>query len=392
MDNADILVAGGGIAGMSAAARLAADGHKIVLVDPAPENAPPTDRRTTAYLQPAIATLGKAEIWDALQAEGAPLATMRIIDAGGAVREVRETADFTAQSTGHDVFGWNIPNIPARAALLNKLQSLPNVRLCLGTGVADYVGRSDCAFVRLTDGEQVKARLVVAADGRHSTLRSLAGIDVRRWEYGQHAQVFSVKHSSPHDGVSTEIHRTGGPLTLVPMPDHDGKPCSAVVWMTRSARAMRLKSLSDTDIATELTAETMGLFGPLNIAGPRATWPIISQYARRLIAKRLVLIAEAAHVMPPIGAQGLNTSLHDVETLAGLIDNQDDPGEQSILERYQRHILPRTKARIAGIDLLNRAALAQAQPLRDLRRAGLSMLSRFGPLKALATRAGMGVS
>ena len=392
MEKADILVAGGGIAGMSAAARLAADGHRIVLVDPAPEDAPPSDRRTTAYLQPAISTLDKAGVWDALQSEGTALATMRIIDAGGAVREVRETADFTAEATGHDVFGWNVPNMPARAALLESLKTAPNVRLCLGTGVSDFVGRSDHAIVRLNDGSQVKVRLVVAADGRNSTLRDVAGLSVRRWEYGQHAQVFSVTHSAPHDGVSTEIHRTGGPLTLVPMPDHDQSPCSAVVWMTPSARAMRLKSLSDQEIAAELTAETMGLFGPLEVAGPRATWPIITQYAPRLIARRLVLIAEAAHVMPPIGAQGLNTSLHDIETLARLIEKQGDPGEQSILSRYQRKILPRTMARIAGVDLLNRAALAQAQPLRDLRRVGLTMLSRFGPLKDLATRAGMGVS
>lgn len=392
MEETDILVAGGGIAGMSAAARFAADGHNVILADPVPERTPPPDQRTTAYLQPAMTTLGKAGVWEALQQHGTALATMRIIDAGGITRQVRETADFTAQTAGHDVFGWNVPNMPARAALLNALKTAPNVRLSLGTGVSDYVGRTDRAIVRLTDGNQIRARLVVAADGRDSTLRSLAGLQVRRWEYGQHAQVFAVTHRAQHENVSTEIHRTGGPLTMVPMPDYGGKPCSAVVWMTPSSRAMHLKALSDDEIAAELTAETMGLYSTLTVVGARSTWPIISQFATSLIAQRLVLIAEAAHVMPPIGAQGLNTSLHDIETLAGLFNGQADPGAQSLLDRYQRRILPRTMMRIAGIDLLNRAALARSQPLRDLRRAGLAMLSRVGPLKALATRTGLGVS
>ena len=162
----------------------------------------------------------------------------------------------------------------------------------------------------------VAAKLVVAADGRDSTLRRLAGIGCRRWGYGQKALVFAVTHPDPHGGVSTEIHRTGGPLTLVPMPDHDGRPCSSVVWMVPGPRANALAALDDAGLGAELTAETMGLFGPLRIVSPRAVWPIVAQLAHRLVAQRLALIAEAAHVVPPIGAQGLNMSLADIETLA----------------------------------------------------------------------------
>ena len=92
--------------------------------------------------------------------------------------------------------------------------------------------------------------------------------------------MFAVTHPYPHDGVSTEIHSSGGPLTLVPMPDRDGLPCSSVVWMAPGPRATELNALDDAALGAELAAETMGLFGPFEVSGPRALWPIIGQLAR----------------------------------------------------------------------------------------------------------------
>ena len=391
MKQVDILIAGGGIAGLTAAARLGCDGHSVLLVDPAPL-APPTagDLRTTAYLQPAIATLTTAGAWDAMQPHGAELRTMRIVDAGGAERAVRDTVDFDGEETGIGHFGWNIPNTAARAALLDAIAKLPNVELWPETRVTGYVTRTDSALLSTDTGRQIAARLVVAADGRDSTLRRLAGISHKRWEYGQQALVFVVSHSKPHQGVSTEIHRTGGPLTLVPMPDVDGKPCSSVVWMVPGPRVRELNAMDEAELGAEITTETMDLFGTLKLVSPRAVWPIISQLAAELKADRLALIAEAAHVMPPIGAQGLNTSLHDIETLAGLAKEATDPGAHDLLKRYERQILPRTMLRVGGVDLLNRAAMAEPQPLRDLRRAGLKAIGSIAPLRRLAIHAGMG--
>ncbi|MEM7058338.1 MAG: FAD-dependent oxidoreductase [Pseudomonadota bacterium] len=393
METTGVLIAGGGIAGLSAAARLAADGHEVVLVDPAPADGPKEpDLRTTAILQPGIATLAKAGVWDGLEGLGAPLCIMRIVDAGGRDPVPRETADFDAETAGHDLFGWNVPNQPAKDALGNALRVQSNVRLINDTRVTGFTPRLDQAIVRLSDGTQIGAKLVLAADGRESTLRGLAGINHRRWAYGQKALVCAVTHPRPHDGVSTEIHRTGGPLTLVPMPDFEGLPCSSIVWMMPGRQASDLAQQDDSGISQALTQSTMNLFGPLQITGPKAIWPIISQVALSVRGPRLALAAEAAHVMPPIGAQGLNTSLHDVETLAGLIKDAPDPGAPELLDRYQMQILPRTMARVAGVDLLNRAAQAEAQPIRDLRRLGLSATNRIKPLRDLAIRTGLGVS
>lgn len=385
----DILVAGGGIAGMAAAARLAAAGRRVLLVErgaPGPRG----DRRTTAFLRPAAGTLERAGAWAGMAAGATALSIMRIVDAGGRIREPRLTADFNASEIQDAPFGWNVANEDARAALEARLAALAEVRVLTGTGVEALTQRSSEALARLSDGRVAAARLVVAADGRDSTVRRLAGIPARRWRYGQRALVFAVTHERPHEGVSTEIHSSGGPCTLVPMADLDGRPASSVVWMVPEDRAARLAALPDEALGAELTAETMGLAGAIRVASPRASWPMIGQMAARMAGERVALVAEAAHVIPPIGAQGLNMSLADVETLAGLVEPSGDPGARGVLGAYERRRLPETAARVAGIDILNRAARTGMQPLKDLRAAGLGALHGAWPIRHLAMRLGMG--
>lgn len=392
---ADILVAGGGIAGLAATARLASAGFRVVCVDPAPEGPRGGDLRTTAFLAPAVATLERAGAWERMARAGAPLWTMRLVDAGGRERVVRERADFEAREVMDRPFGWNVPNTVIREALLERVAELAGAEVLGGVRVESALRRTTGALARLSDGRQVAASLVIAADGRDSALREEAGIPAPRWHYGQKALVFAVTHPVPHGGVSTEIHRTGGPLTLVPMPDLGGLPCSAVVWMMPGPRAVEMQELDDAALGAALTAETMGLLGPLRVAGPRALWPIIGQLATRLVAERLALVAEAAHVVPPIGAQGLNMSLADIEALARLVEaaraGGRDIGAPELLRRYQRERLPEMAARVAGIDLLNRFARAEAQPLRDLRRLGLKAIHDLPPVRRLAMRLGLGV-
>lgn len=395
MIETDILIAGGGIAGMSAAARFAADGHRIMIVDPAPADiGEGTDLRTTAFLQPGIETLKKAGVWDAIKPTGAELRVMRIVDAGGNEMTPRETADFDGAETNQGFFGWNVSNKAARVSLMAKLETLPNVDFRFSTTVTGFTGTARYGEATLSDGETVRAKLVVAADGRNSSLREFAGIKHRRWAYDQSALVFVVTHDKPHDNISTEIHRTGGPLTLVPMPDLNGKPCSSVVWMTPADRAQQLYNMDDATLSAEITRDTMSMFGPLTVASPRAVWPMISQVPSRLISARLALVAEAAHVVPPIGAQGLNMSLHDIETLADLMAKAklkgEDIGATTLLKSYERKQLPKTLARVGGIDLLNRASMFEPRTLRDLRYAGLTAINRIGPLRKLAIKVGVG--
>ncbi|MDO5704688.1 MAG: FAD-dependent monooxygenase, partial [Paracoccus sp. (in: a-proteobacteria)] len=324
----DVLVSGGGPAGLIAAAAFGAEGFSVLCVDPAPpitdEATEGSDLRTTAFLTPSVDLLDRAGLWPRLAPHAMPLQIMRIVDAGGAQAQARLTREFNAAELGDTPFGWNLPNWLIRREIAARLDSLQNTRFLPGTGTAGVVARDEAAIATLTDGSRVRARLVVAADGRNSPVREGLGIGVRTIRYGQKALAFAVTHEIPHDNVSTEIHRSGGPFTLVPLPDREGKPCSAVIWMERGRETARLRALPAAEFEAELNTRSVGVLGHLTQATRLTEWPIISQIADRFSGPRTALMAEAAHVVPPIGAQGLNMSLAD---LAALIDlSRTDPG------------------------------------------------------------------
>jgi 2-octaprenyl-6-methoxyphenol hydroxylase len=397
-ERVDILIAGGGVAGLSAAAGFTSAGFSTLCVDAVPPvteaEAAGSDLRSTAFLQPSVEFFRRIGLWDRLAPHAAELRLMRLADAGGVTGALRETADFSATELGAPSFGYNLPNWLLRREMVAHLEAVPSGRLAAPARVVRLTARSAGAIVRLSTGAVIEARLVVAADGRDSFVREAVGIPARRWGYGQKANVFAVTHELPHDGISTEIHRTGGPFTLVPLPDHDGVHRSAVVWMETGPRAVALNAMPTAEFDAELNARACGVLGTLRLASPRRLWPIVSQVADRLDGPRTALVAEAAHVVPPIGAQGLNMSLKDIATLIDLcVEARDagrDIGAPQILARYHRARHGDILMRVAGIDALNRAAMAESPSLRDLRRAGLRVLHGVGPLRRTAMTLGLG--
>ena len=395
-ETTDILISGGGVAGLTAACALGSAGFRVICVDPTP---PVTraeddgaDLRTTAFLQPSITVLDGAGLWSRLAPHAAPLQVMRIIDAGGPEPEARLVTDFDAADISDAPFGWNLPNWLLRREMLARLAELPQVTLRMGVGFARLLTRESEALVTLTDGSQVSARLVIGADGRDSPVREALGIDARTLRYGQKALAFAVTHSVPHNNISTEVHRSGGPFTLVPLPDRDGGPASAVVWMEHGAEIARLAALPVPAFEAEMTARSSGVLGPLTLVSRRSVWPIISRIADRMSGQRTVLMAEAAHVVPPIGAQGLNMSLADLACLLDLAEkHRDDPGVAAVTDAYHRRRHWEVQARVTGIDLLNRASMAGAQPLRDMRAKALQLLYGARPVRQTLMRAGLGV-
>ncbi|KQB11996.1 UbiH/UbiF family hydroxylase [Rhodobacter capsulatus] len=392
----DILISGGGVAGLTAAAAFGAAGFTTICVDPEPpvtaETDAGADMRTTAFLHPSRAVLERAGLWARLAPHAAPLQVMRIIDAGGARPEARIVRDFDAADISDEPFGWNFPNWLLRREMVARLAEIPQVDFRPGVATVGLLTRESGAEVRLSDGTLVTAKLVIGADGRNSFVREAAGIGTKTTHYGQKALVCAVTHPSPHGNVSTEVHRTGGPFTLVPLPDRDGKPSSAIVWMERGPEAERLAALDPADFEREMTERSTGVLGPLTLATRRALWPMITQIACRFSAERVALIAEAAHVIPPIGAQGLNMSLADLRCLLDLAEK--DPahlGGAAMLASYNRRRWPEVKAREVGIDFLNRASMVAPRPLRDLRAAALGALYAFKPVRKTLMRAGLGM-
>ncbi len=392
----DIVISGGGVAGLTAAAVFGQAGFEVLCVDPTP---PVTDRdsagadlRSTAFLQPAQALLERSGLWARLADHASDLQVMRIVDAGGPEAEPRVVKSFDAADISDQPFGWNLPNCLLRREMLAHLDGLERVTFLPGVRSVSLFTREAEARVRLSNDTTAHCKLVIAADGRGSPIREVAGIDVKTTRYGQKALAFAVTHPIPHAQVSTEVHRTGGPFTLVPLPDFEGRPSSAVVWMEDGPAAKHLMEMEIAAFEEAMTARSCHLFGPLTLASRRSIWPIISQVADRMSAERVALVAEAAHVLPPIGAQGLNMSLADMQVLLELAEAApEDLGRRTMLDAYHRKRHLEIKTRVAGIDLLNRASQVHSQPLRDARAMGLNAIYSLAPVRKTLMQMGLGL-
>lgn len=391
----DIVISGGGVAGLSAACVMGAAGFSVLCLDPTPpvtvQADAGSDLRTTAFLQPAQSLFEEAGLWERLAPHAAPLQIMRIVDAGGPEPEARVVRDFNANDISEKPFGWNLPNWLLRREMLIQIETLDTVTFLPGTGTRNLFTREDEALVGLTNGDRVRCRLVLAADGRNSPMREAAGIRVSTRRYGQKALAFATTHPMPHENVSTEIHRSGGPFTLVPLPDLNGRPSSAVVWMEDGPRVQQLAAMDTASFEAEMMRRSCGILGPLKLETRRSVWPIITQVAERMSAQRIALMAEAAHVVPPIGAQGLNMSLGDLRCMRDLaLAAPDTLGDATMMDSYNKTRHREVQIRAAGIDALNRASQISAQPLRDLRAAGLNALYSAAPVRKVLMQMGLG--
>ncbi|WP_417249830.1 FAD-dependent monooxygenase [Celeribacter sp.] len=397
-ETVDVLVSGGGIAGMITAAAFGASGFKTVMVDPTPPvtvgDDAGSDLRSTAFLRPARDLFQRIGIWEALAPHATPLDALRVVDTvtgETGAPEIRSERQFEGAETADEPFGWNFLNWVIRRELFAILPSIPNCEMRYGTGVKSLLTRTGEAIVTLTDKSQIRAKLVIAADGRNSPVREAAGIGVTTTRYGQKSLAFTAFHEAPHHNVSTEIYREGGPFTMVPLADIDGRHASAVVWMNRGPRAQELLTMEPEAFNAAMTDRSAGLYGALELASHRAAFPIITQLADRLSAERVALVAEAAHVLPPIGAQGLNTSLNDVAQLLDLaLENPASIGEPAMLETYARARHRDISTRAFVVDKFNRVVRNPDGMLGQIRQMGLKAVHDVTPLRRGVMRAGLG--
>ncbi len=376
-NSADIAVVGGGLAGLAAAAALGSEAASVLLIAP-PR---PADQRTTALLGPSIDALRRIGAWRRV-ASATPLRAIRIIDATGRLFRAPEVC-FRSEDLDLEAFGYNVPN----EDLLRALEEAAS-----GHGVSHLPAaaeglhsRPEHAEVRTVSGA-VQARLVVAADGRASAMREAAGIPTRTKRYDQTALVTTLRHAWPHEDISTEFHTRSGPFTFVPLPGNS----SSLVWVLDPGEAARLAALPPDELAREIETRSQAFLGAVTVEGPVQTFPLNSLAADRCAAHRLALVGEAAHVLPPIGAQGFNLALRDVAALAELVaENSADPGSAAVTETYDRRRRADMATRIAAIDALNRTLLTDFLPAQAARSIGLYMLGSIPPLRRFLMRQGL---
>lgn len=388
----DILVVGGGIAGLTQTLALADAGFEVACVDPLPASKPPVrelDGRTTALLQGALNVLRRLEVWPACHTRAGALERMCIVDEAGRPPRAPKRVCFDSREAGSGPFGYNTPNAVLRRALVERLAVEPAVWHFDATALTTLRFESTRAVAVLSNGQEVTANLVVGADGKDSPCRISAGIPVRRWSYGQAAIAFAMTHSRSHHNVSTEFHRTTGPFVLVPLPGQR----SSVVWVGPERGVSHYMDMQDADFRRAVMARTRGVVGNIEDIGRRGCFPAVSLIADRYAAPRLALVGEAAHAMPPIGAQGLNLGLTDVaaltEVLAEARQNGADSGAPEVLARYEARRRADVMTRVFGIDTLNRNVMSKFPPAQALRHVGLTAVSRIPALRTRLMRRGM---
>ena len=378
---AEIAIVGAGAAGLTAALALAGAGWETVLLAKPAHR----DNRTTALLAGSVTALETLGVWPGLADRAAPLRTLRIVNDTMRLLRAPE-ARFEAGEIGLTAFGHNIENRHLLAALQARAGGLPALRR-LDDEVEGIDIGEERVTLRLKSGSRLTARLVIGADGHRSLCRAAAGIDTVGWSYPQSALTLNIDHTRPHDFISTEFHTENGPFTLVPLPGAR----SSVVWVGDKAQIDRLAALDDTSLAQQVEQRSHSILGKISVEQGRGVFPLAVESARSFGTNRIALIGDAAHRLPPIGAQGLNLGLRDAATIAELVAQTrgGDPGNADLLARYDRLRRIDVTSRTVAVDLLNRSLLSGFIPVQGARGFGFYLLNRIGPLRRAVMREGM---
>jgi 2-octaprenyl-6-methoxyphenol hydroxylase len=379
--DAEAAVVGAGPAGLVSAIALTAAGVDTLLVAPPAED----DHRTTALLASSVTALETLGIWQDRLPHAAPLRKIRIVDATQRLLRAPEVC-FNAAEIGLDAFGYNIENrhlvagLEARANAL-KLARIPSPALAVareGAGVR----------IKHAQGE-ARVRLVVGADGAHSLCRAAAAIQTQRRTYRQTALTLNLAHTRPHQDASTEFHTEAGPFTLVPLPGRR----SSLVCVLDAAGAAELCAMSDSERVAEIERRAHSLLGKMTVEPGWGLFPLAVETAGEFARARIALVGEAAHIVPPIGAQGLNLGLRDAAAIAEIVADAKreriDIGSPDVLARYDRERRADVMSRTLAVDLLNRSLLTDFVPAHGMRGFSLYLVDRIAPLRRTLMREGI---
>lgn len=383
MESTDVIILGGGLVGLAFAAALDSAGLRATVIDPAiPDDrlAPDFDGRTSAVSSSSRRMFDTIGISDYFQEPGCPIRTIQVADGlqpGGLAFEVPDGED--------EPLGFMHENRHLRIALLARARAGKNIDLRFGRRAANVDRGEHCVRVTLDDGAAITAPIIVAAEGRNSPSREAAGIRMARWKYDHAAIVSTLRHERPHGHVAYEIFYPRGPFALLPMNDDEKGHRSAIVWSVKKDEAAGFLSLTDDEFAAEAKGAMGGFLGEVKMAAPRSSFPLGFHHAARITDKRLALMGDAAHAIHPIAGQGVNLGYRDAAALAQVLVEGArlglDLGDRQLLDRYQRwRSLDNFMVSLAT-DSLTRVYGVPGKTASAVRRFGMGLVSRVGPLK-----------
>ncbi|HEX5185240.1 MAG TPA: UbiH/UbiF/VisC/COQ6 family ubiquinone biosynthesis hydroxylase [Allosphingosinicella sp.] len=379
MERADVIILGGGLIGLTLAVALDRHGLSSIIVDPAdPETiaAPAFDGRATAISSASWRMLEAIGIAARLEGEGCPIRSIRVSEGlapGGLVFDAAEEGD---------PLGIMVENRRLRAVLHEAAAEAKRVTLRMPARAADIVRDKAGVRVALDDGSALTAPLLVGAEGRNSPTREAAAIPVARWRYDHSAIVVTIDHERPHDNVAYEIFYPTGPFAILPMLPGTR---SAIVWSVAAADAAAMIDLPERAMAAEIEKRMGGFLGKVARAGARWTYPLGFHHAAKMTGERLALAGDAAHGIHPIAGQGLNLGMRDAAALAQVLVEGArlgmDLGDAQLLARYERWRSLDTFMVAAATDGLTRLYGVPGKAASAIRRFGMGLVQRIGPLK-----------
>jgi len=392
--DADVVIAGGGMVGLTAACALAGAGLDVIVVDalvPETTLAPAYDGRASAIALGSARILSGIGLWEGLADAAEPILGIRVVD-GHPFRGVSPLfLHYDHRDVGDEPFGYIIENRQTRRALAVRAAELPGLEVVAPGRVIGVDRDGYSARAHLEGGRSLSAAVVIAADGRNSALRAAAGIRTAQWRYDQKSIVCTVRHERGHAGVAVELFLPGGPFAMLPMTG--GR--SNVVWSERTDQADRVLALDDAAFLEELKLRFGDWLGEIALTGPRFAYPLGLIHAERYVDGRLLLVGDAGHAIHPIAGQGLNMGLRDVAALAEtLVDARRlglDVGGAATLARYQRWRRFDNMLLAAVTDGLTRLFSNDVAPLRLARDLGLAAVNRTPPVKRFLMRHAMGM-
>lgn len=395
---ADIAISGASYAGLSLALALAEalPGIELALIDPlAPRGSgePARDSRAFAVSASSKHVLSAIGVWAAVAHEAQPVATIEItdseLDAG-----IRPTLLTYANATeSGEPASYILPGATLLAALVDKARATPGLTIVSPpAAVTGYAAGPNEADISLADGRRLSARLVVAAEGRRSTLREAAGIKLIGWPYEQTGIVVTVAHERPHEGTAVQHFLPSGPFAILPLTGNR----SCITWSQDARDARRIMALDDAGFLAEVDRRFGGKLGAVTLAGPRASWPLEMHLARAYVAPRLALIGDTAHGVHPIAGQGLNLGLRDVAALAEVVAETMrvglDPGAPDVLKRYERWRRFDSTVSTFAFDGINRLFSNDWTLVRAARDLGLGVVDRMPGVKRMLVEEAAGLT
>jgi len=354
----DICIIGGGLAGKTAALKLAQTGSTVTLCASKPTM---VDTRTTALLMQTVTFFKEIGIWDKLYEKAFPLKIMRIVDGSNRLIRTPQT-DFKSSEIDLEAFGYNLKNADILKVLEDAISELPNINQVEGkVQTVTSQGNHEHISIETNEGlKTVTTNFVVGADGRNSIVRTSKSVKAREWEYPQAAIVVNFKHDKSTQFTSTEFHTETGPFTVVPHSNHE----AGLVWMEKPENVENLLSLSAPDFERVLEEKMQSFLGKITLLNTPKSFPLKGLVANQFGNDNWALIGEAAHVFPPIGAQGFNLGVRDIEAVAETLSrytNQENRGQH--YNRSRNHDI---NTRTYGVDMLNIGlhVLGSIKPLR----------------------------